>query len=190
MSEVAPTSLAAWSPAFSGQRPPFAPGNELSVTHGAYSPRRVDPLARELVARVLASESVAFLREPAYAPALWAWARAEAQAQLLTEYLARRGEGSEGVGDLDDDRTKLAYLLLHRAEGRAERARARLGLDPLSRAKLGKDIAQATAADAAAALTAMREQHERAMRERADESDAHEAGEPASGEDNHQEEEQ
>jgi hypothetical protein len=38
---------------------------------------------------------------------------------------------------------KSAYLLLHRAESRAATLRARLGLDPLSRARLGKDIAAA-----------------------------------------------
>jgi hypothetical protein len=44
----------AWVPAFPSQRPPFAPGNEVAATyHGAYSPRRVDPLAAELVAVVL-----------------------------------------------------------------------------------------------------------------------------------------
>jgi len=162
MSEVAAPDPGEWTPAFPGQRPPFRPGHTLSVQHGAYSPRFVEPIAAELVQLVLASASLGYLGDAAYRPALWAWGRAEAQAQLLTEYLARRGENAEGVGDLDDDRTKLAYLLLHRAEGRAERLRARLGLDPLSRAKLGKDIAQASAADAAAALTAMREQHERA----------------------------
>jgi hypothetical protein len=43
-----------WVPAFPSQRPPFEPGNQLATTyHGAYSPRRVDPLAAELVAVVL-----------------------------------------------------------------------------------------------------------------------------------------
>lgn len=151
-----------WVPAFPGQRPPFQPGHELSIQHGAYSPRKVDPLAAELVERLLQDPTVGYLQTPAYRPALWAWARAEAQVQLLTEYLEQRGKG--GVGDLGDERVKQAYLLLHRAEARADRSRARLGLDPLSRARLGKDVAQGRAADAAAELTRMREEFERSQR--------------------------
>lgn len=133
-----------WRPAHTGQRPPFRPGHELSVQHGAFSPRKVDPLARDLVDQVLADPDVRYLQAPAYRLALWAWARAEAQVQLLTEYLAKRAEeAGDGVGDLGADRVRSAYLLLHRAEARATTQRTRLGLDPLSRARLGKDVASA-----------------------------------------------
>lgn len=154
-----------WTPAFPGQRPPFTPGHELSTQHGAYSPRKVDPLAKELVDAMLEDPTLGYLKASAFRPALWAWARAESQAQLLAEYLEGRGKG--GVGDLKDKRVQSAYLLLHRAEARADRGRVRLGLDPLSRSRLGKDIAQGRAADAAAALTQMREEFERAQREQA-----------------------
>jgi hypothetical protein len=40
-----------------------------------------------------------------------------------------------------------------------------LGLDPLSAAKLGKDVALGRQADAATELTRMREEHERALQE-------------------------
>lgn len=153
MHEELDGSSADWTPAFPGQRPPFEPGNTVALQHGAFSPRFVDPLAAELVGMVLEDPQVGYLTAPAYRPALWAWARAEAQAQLLVEYLARAGqESGDGVGDLDLDRVRTAYLLLHRAESRADRSRARLGLDPLSRARLGKDVAQAKAADAAAIM--------------------------------------
>lgn len=123
-------------------RPPFEPGNELSTRHGAYSPRKVEPLAETFVDVVLADEGAAHVHARLYRPALWAWARAEAQVQLLTEYLAKAGEVSEdGVGDLDQEAVRAAYLLLHRAEARAMSGRSRLGLDPLSRARLGKDVA-------------------------------------------------
>lgn len=148
-----------WTPAFPGQRPPFTPGHELSTRHGAYAPRKVDPLARELVDRLLDDPDVTYLQAPAFRPAVWAWARAEAQVQLLTEYLEERGKG--GVGDLANERVLSAYNLLHRAEARADRARSKLGLDPLSRARLGKDIAQGRAADMAAELSRMREQAEK-----------------------------
>lgn len=152
MSETS-EAVADWTPAFPGQRAPFEPGNTAALQHGAFSPRFVDPLAADLVRLVLEDPQVGYLTAPAYRPALWAWARAEAQAQLLVEYLARAGqESGDGVGDLDLDRVRTAYLLLHRAESRADRSRARLGLDPLSRARLGKDVAQAKAADAAALM--------------------------------------
>lgn len=144
--------------------PPFAPGHELAVKHGAYSPRRVDPLAAELVGLVLADDAVAYLREPRWRPALWAWARAEAQVQLLTEYLEAKGAGVEGgVGDLGEERVRSAYLLLHRAETRATTGRTRLGLDPLSAARLGRDKA-ATGVDVAK-LMAELERREREWQE-------------------------
>ena len=138
-----------WVPAFEGQRRPFEPGHELSVQHGAYSPRKVEPLARELVDLVLADPDCSASHAPRYRLALWAWARAEAQVQLLTEYLAKAGdEAGDGVGDLERERVRSAYLLLHRAEARATTQRTRLGLDPLSAARLGRDRA-AGAADTA-----------------------------------------
>lgn len=118
---------------------PFAPGHTLSMQHGAYSPRRVDPIATDLVQRVTAD--LEWLT-PADAPAVWGWARAEAQVQLLSEYLAKAGEASDdGVGDLDETRVQAAYALLHKAESRAASGRAALGLTPISRARLGRDVA-------------------------------------------------
>lgn len=131
-----------WVPAFEGQRPPLQPGHEVTITHGAYSPRKYNERAAQLVDQLLADQSVAHAHAPAYRAAVWAWARAEAQVQLLSEYLEARGkEAGDGVGDLDLDRVRSAYLLLHRAETRATTQRTRLGLDPLSRARLGKDVA-------------------------------------------------
>jgi hypothetical protein len=93
---------------------------------------------------VLADPSADYLLAPRYAAAVWAWARAEAQVQLLTEYLAQAGEAAgDGVGDLESDRIRSAYLLLHRAEARALSGRRALGLDPLAAARLGRDRAAA-----------------------------------------------
>jgi hypothetical protein len=149
MSDQEQAAVEGWVPEFEGQRPPFAPGNQAAVQHGVFSPRHVDPLARELVDQVLADPATGYLQAPVWRPALWAWARAEAQVQLLSEYLAKAGEDSgDGVGDLDRDRVNRAYLLLHRAEARATTQRTRLGLDPLSAARLGRDKT-AAALDAA-----------------------------------------
>lgn len=154
-----------WTPAFPGQRPPFPPGHELSVQHGAYSPRKVDPLAAEFVALVDADPKITWLTA-ADRPALWSLGQTQAQIQLLTEYLAKAGEKTgDGVGDLDQDRVNRAYLLLHRAEARALTLRARLGLDPLSRARLGRDRA-ATEVDVARLMAEMhRQEQERLERE-------------------------
>lgn len=129
-----------WLPENDRQHPPFEPGNQVAVSHGAYSPRLVDPLAQTFVDLVLEDPAVVQLRAPHWRPALWAWARAEAQAQLMTEWLEAQS-GDDGVGDLSDERVKAAYLLLHRAEARAHACRGRLGLDPLSAARLGRDRA-------------------------------------------------
>jgi len=161
-----------WTPQHERQHPPFEPGNEhrfqpgheLSVQHGYYSPRRLDPLAVELVESVLTNPATAYLQAAHWRPALWAWARAEAQVQLLTEYLAKAGEeAGDGVGDLNADRVRSAYLLLHRAETRATTQRTRLGLDPLSAARLGRDRA-ATQVDVAKLMAEL----ERRERERQD----------------------
>lgn len=115
------------------------PGNFIALKHGATSPRIVDPLAEEIIESI--RDQVTWLT-PADEPALLAWGRAEAQCQLLTTYLASAAELTEdGVGDLDADRIKAAYLLLHRAETRASTLRTQLGLTPLARAKLGRDVA-------------------------------------------------
>jgi hypothetical protein len=170
-----------WVPEFEGQRPPFTSdhpaiaqqGNERALQHGAHSSRKVMPLARELLDVLLSAPSTpGWVKAPEHRLELLALCRADAQVHLLTEWLASRAEEAEddvdraGVGDLADERVKSAYLLLHRAEARAASARTRLGLTPVSRARLGKDVAVAGAADAAAALTRMREEHDRAEAER------------------------
>lgn len=119
---------------------PFQPGHTLSLHHGAYSPRKVDPLAAELAGQVVAlaeqeGSSTTYLTEPSYRASVWAWARAEAKVQLLTEWLMDRT-------DLDDEgEVRPAAELLEKVERRAESLRARLGLEPLSRARLGRDVA-------------------------------------------------
>ena len=150
-----------YAPVFVAQRPPFEPGNQVAVgktnalEHAAYSPRHVDPLAQEIRDAVLTDPEIAYLKAPRWAPAVWAWAQAEAQHQLLTEYIAKRGEESaDGVGDLDQPRVMSAYLLQHRARAHADRLRSQLGLTPTSWAKLVKNgqVARAAAAGTAAIM--------------------------------------
>jgi hypothetical protein len=148
-----------WVPAFPGQRPPLPAGHEVTVQHGAYSPRAVHPLAVEIRDSVLADPEVAYLQAPRWAPAVWAWAQAEAQHQLVSEYLAKCGlESGDGIGDLDKERVRSAYLIQHRARAHADRLRGQLGLTPSSWAKLTKDgqVARAAAAGTAAIMADLR----------------------------------
>jgi hypothetical protein len=143
-------ALVSWpEPVHDRRHPPAEEGNELALKHGAYSPRRVEPLAAELVDRVramVAADEVrlGYLLEPQFSAALWAWARCEARVQLLEEYLL-----DESVDGLDlDGEVVPAAMHLERLERRALKLRERLGLDPLSRARLGRDVV-ATAVDVA-----------------------------------------
>lgn len=130
------------------------PGNMLALKHGAYSPRKVDPVAADLVQAVLDEPDTAYLQQPSYLPALWAWARAEARIRILEEWLeAHASQG--GVLDVEGELLP-AVRLLERVEKRAETLRGRLGLDPLSRAKLGRDEAAARV-DFAQLIAQMRE---------------------------------
>lgn len=120
--------------------PQVSTGNGLALRHGAYSPRVVDPIAEQLVDAMLAEPDTAYLSAPSYRPALWAWAQKEARVQVLTEHAARLGV--DGLGE--DGRADATYTHLDKAERAAERARQQLGLDPLSRARLGRDKAAAS----------------------------------------------
>lgn len=136
---------------------PFEPGNLAHLQHGAYSPRKVDPLAQSYVDQLLeqaaAPESqTGYLLDPSYRPAIWSLARVTAQVELLSEWLASRD--SAGV---DKDGEELGALrALMRCEARAESLRSKLGLDPLSRARLGRDVA-AGQVDMAKLLAALAE---------------------------------
>ena len=141
--------------------PPFAPGHEVSVTTGAGSERRLGPLADLFVAALMADEATPdYVREPSYRWAVQAWGRAEAIVMLLSDWLSgmdveaaltevTESEETEerSKGGLKAKRTMRSRRVasvadqLHRHEVRAMQLRARLGLDPLSRARLGKDVA-------------------------------------------------
>lgn len=121
--------------------PPFEPGNEVSLRHGIYSPRRVEPRAQELVEQVLADPGTAYLQASRWRAAVWAWARAETRVELLTEYLA---DQVGGAGLDEEGNVSAALRALAKWESIALNHRARLGLDPLSAARLGRDTASAT----------------------------------------------
>lgn len=162
-----PGSVTDWRPAFPGQRPPFQPGNQYRVgqgnqlanRHGAYSPTNVEPRAAELVAMVEAQQAVSWL-SPIDHPMLWDWARARATYERVQSYVEGiQEQATNGVGDLEDKRVLAAYSLLDRAQGRLANMTSRLGFDPLSRARLGRDVA-AAGVDMARLLSAAADEDE------------------------------
>lgn len=172
-----PTGTTPWTPNLNGQHPEFGPGNAVATRHGIYSPRKVDPLATSLVEGLLADDDVAYLRGASYRPACWAWARAEATVQLLVEHIETIGGLVEALNERGSEkseethsgghthrvsqsvRTASALAALDRAERHAQTCRSRLGLDPVSRFRMGKDVAAATL-DMATFLSAERERLE------------------------------
>lgn len=153
-----------WVPEFEGQRPPFAPGNQLAVTHGAYSKTRTDPIAQRFIQELADDPSLDYLNAPRFHAALWAWASAMAKVELLTDWV-----DSMPIRDAADSaRGQTSTLeLLRKWMATAQTAAARIGLDPLSAARLGKDVAQGRQADVAGELTKLRLQHEAAERDQA-----------------------
>jgi hypothetical protein len=107
---------------------PFWLGHDLATKHGAWSDARVLPVADRLSAEIVAVAP--WLAQPPFAPSIAAWARVEAQIQLVTAYLDEHGY-------LDvKGRPRSATNLLERLEGRARRLRGDLGLHPQAWASL------------------------------------------------------
>lgn len=153
MTVIDPNTGKEWTPEFKGQRPPFQPGNELAVTHGAYSPKRVDPLAAGFRDEILEQPHMAFLGQAEYATIFWAWCRQAARVQMLEDYcdsmtMQQAADGTRG--------TTPPLELLRKHTATLLTLTQRLGLDPLSYMKLRKDDATTRQADAATLLTKAR----------------------------------
>jgi hypothetical protein len=115
------------------QRPAFDKGNKLGLVHGGRDPDQWKPIAAALAAEL---PTVApWTARPAFAATVAAWSKAEAQAQLVGNYLNANGL-------LDDEGTpRPATSLYAQAETRAANLRQQLGLTPLALAKLLQALA-------------------------------------------------
>jgi hypothetical protein len=110
--------------------PPPPAGNLRSLKHGAFSPHLVIPDADELTETIY--DEISHLTDADY-PAVRDFSIAQVRAWRLAAYLERNGDfDSRG-------RPRPALEHLRRWLERAEKARARLGLDPVSRAALHVD---------------------------------------------------
>lgn len=100
--------------------PPFEKGNTAAQTHGAHSPRVVQPLADRIAAELF--EVAPWCAAPVFAAEVKAWAWEEARVCLLQAWVDEHGllsEESEGA---------LGHL--ERASTRAGRLRQNLALTP------------------------------------------------------------
>lgn len=148
-----------WTPGV--QRPPFAPENEGALVHGARSERKVGPLAARIVEELLEDpDTPEHLREPIFQASVQAWARAEAVCRLLFAWLADKDivTGLTALATTTEDETHeggrtnrrsvtktipAVQEQLRKAETLASNLRSKLGLDPASAARVGRDLALA-----------------------------------------------
>lgn len=143
---AADTKPGEWTPEFEGQRPPFEPGNEAAVTHGARSRRKVEEIARQIDDDLLTRAP--WVRD--FPEALGAYGRAEAVARMIFADLAKVG--------LYDGNGQFRASLVGRwatAENTAARQREALGLTPKSEAEVARDRAAAASLAAGINLDAL-----------------------------------
>jgi hypothetical protein len=129
-------------------------GNTKALAHGASSPRTIAPIAAQYEAELI--QAAPWTAQTAFAPTRAALARCEARIQLLSAWLDERG-GAWGLNARQQLRP--ATSLLMALEAQADRLRARLGLDPVSRARLGRHVA-GTAFDMARAMQEITEEED------------------------------
>lgn len=119
----------------SGHRPsrgyswaPFEPANAAALKSGGRSERFISPIEADLLAHL--DEVAPWTSAPAFEPARRAWARAEAQVILFSRYSDEHGLG------LGEEKPPMAWDPYEKAESRAARGRAELGLTPVALANL------------------------------------------------------
>ena len=148
MSDAENFDLDRWTPAFPGQRPPFATGNkwrvgegnEIARKHGAYSMREVLPLAAQIAKELRATPELEYLKAPLMADRLRAYAEAEARAELVRVW-AESMPFDEQVNSLDG---RISPLELSRElSNRASNFAHRLGLSPAGAQEYADDIERA-----------------------------------------------
>ena len=110
---------------------PFKAGHFKAKKHGAYSDRIVTPLAASVANDLMAD--LPYLQDPSYREMVLEFARTVVRAELIEQWLDENGEIR------DDGTVTPAAIYLVRVKGHLASMASRLGLDPLSRAKLGKD---------------------------------------------------
>lgn len=121
---------------------PFQPGNQVAVSHGAYSDRLVGPRALEIALNLTQDGAFpAYLAEPRYRPAVLAYCTTLARLERLETWLGAQATDGMPLELAENGEVRGATRLLMDLEKQAERHRQALGLTPLAAARLGKDVA-------------------------------------------------
>lgn len=132
---------------YTNTHPPYEPDNEAATKHGASSPRRWSPIADRLQADLLAERPWLSGHRRSVA----AWARVEAQAELIGRWLDEHGLLDE------EGNPRPASTRLDRLESRAQALRADLAETPLAMARLiGTLTSTAVAANAVDMLASLK----------------------------------
>jgi len=158
MTVINPATGTEWTPEFEGQRPPFQPGNQLAVKHGAFSDRQMQPIARAHYERMLADPTLpALLRASYMQDGLQRFCEAMARRDLLADWV-----DAMSIQDAaDSDRGKTSPLeLLRKWETTVDNKAKDWGLTPASYVRIHRDSAMANQADAATLLTRARAEAE------------------------------
>ena len=138
--------MSGWIPEFKGQRPPFQPGNTAALgnvgpmLHGVYSLRRVEPIAKRIVAELRATDGLDYLKAARFTTALWAYARAAAKAELVQQWIDGMAPGGEFAAGRGKDSPS---EMLRQLQTRAGNLSDRLGLSPAAAANMADEIRQA-----------------------------------------------
>lgn len=122
------------------------PGNDLAVTHGAFSPRIYGPEADaefERLVTVIEAEDINYLKRPSFLFALEGLAEALGQVRVIRKHLAtEHGTNKEG-SDVEGCARETCWATAKDLENRVDRRLAALGLDASSRARIERDLGSA-----------------------------------------------
>lgn len=141
------------------RHPDFEPGNRLGLRHGAFSPAVLDEHVAEALPAFL--DDNPHLDEPGFRLSVERFLRLEVRARLLHRYAAEVS-ADRGV----DKVPARIWTEATAADNAATKLGSQLGVDPLSRARIMRETADAGKnADGLTAIAALAEQG-RAARER------------------------
>lgn len=113
-----------------------AAGNEIGVTHGAHSERKVSP--RRQTALDNLGETAPWVQRPEFADAAEALADTQARAELVADWL-----DEHGLIDPYEEKPRWAVQTLIKLRRLEMDQRAALGLTPASYSKVARDLAAA-----------------------------------------------
>jgi len=138
-----------WTPAFPGQRPPVGAGNDVAATHGAYSERKIRPLADAWLKRLDETMRAAGVHAALDDVAREQLARSLARVDLLEQEIDADDRG----GWLKDGELTPAVSFLFRQDRTILAQLRELGLTVKSRAEIGLVVAGAQQMVALAEVT-------------------------------------